>query len=574
MRYLKPTTALLTILCFMLSINPAYGYGFSLTQTTDADFNAGTYIGSPPQTAWNNVTGTGASVGLAINSPTYTLTQTAHANPGITPSPTTNPGNFDNISQPPYSGTGMLNTTGSGNSVGLTQWSCNSPFTVTHTAGAVAPVTKTVTYGTVASSLSGSNKCWITQNLGADHQASSLSDNTESSAGWYWQFNRMQGYKNDGATVTPAWTIGSITETSDWSSAIDPCALLLGVNTGWRLPSNGEWTSADSNGAWNNSTDAFNSVLKLHPAGYLSTSDGSLWMRNLLGYGYFWSNSQYSTTRGNYFHFDNTSSLPGNTNKAIGSSVRCINNNLSSSSYNSSGTYTSYVDSGSTQISRNWNTFTWSQTLNSGTIINIQVKSSNSTSAPAYFTVDGTSGGTACTAITTSGQSLSGNNCVSNSDQYLWYHVTLNSPTGAENPTLDQVQVSVTNNNYYSSGTYTSTVLPAGGAANWGTVNWNRTLNSQPEIILKARSCVDINCTGATTWTSCSNLVPFGSGTLLSNGSCVTNLQRFIQYQVGLSSNSPYTVTPTFDDITFAYDIVPDVSFVGGFQFIGTVKFW
>ena len=71
--------------------------------------------------------------------------------------------------------------------------SCGDNLAISHTAGVVAPVTKAVTYGTVNTNLSGSDKCWITQNLGADNQASSPSDSTEASAGWYWQFNHMQG---------------------------------------------------------------------------------------------------------------------------------------------------------------------------------------------------------------------------------------------------------------------------------------------------------------------------------------------------------------------------------------------
>lgn len=86
----------------------------------------------------------------------------------------------------------------------------STSFTINHVAGAVAPVNKTVTYGTVTNISGAPTKCWITSNLGADHQATAVDDNTEASAGWYWQFNRMQGYKNDGSTRTP---------NSTWSSA-------------------------------------------------------------------------------------------------------------------------------------------------------------------------------------------------------------------------------------------------------------------------------------------------------------------------------------------------------------------
>ena len=69
---------------------------------------------------------------------------------------------------------------------------------------------------------------------GADHQATAVDDATEASAGWYWQFNRKQGYKHTGTTVIPAWNTTSIDEDSDWIPANDPCAIELGA--GWRIP--------------------------------------------------------------------------------------------------------------------------------------------------------------------------------------------------------------------------------------------------------------------------------------------------------------------------------------------------
>jgi hypothetical protein len=60
---------------------------------------------------------------------------------------------------------------------------CGSSLTISHVAGAVAPVNKTVTYGTVTNIPGETSKCWITSNLGADHQATAVSDATEPSAG-------------------------------------------------------------------------------------------------------------------------------------------------------------------------------------------------------------------------------------------------------------------------------------------------------------------------------------------------------------------------------------------------------
>jgi hypothetical protein len=141
-----------------------------------------------------------------------------------------------------------------------------STVTITHTSGDVAPLTKTVTYRLVQTDLSGSSKCWIAQHLGADRQAISETDFTESSAGWYWQFNRRQGYAHDGVDRTPAIAWPSISENSNWTSANDPCTLLLGA--GWRIPTSTEWEIVLGN-AGTRYGNLFSSELRIHRAGRL-----------------------------------------------------------------------------------------------------------------------------------------------------------------------------------------------------------------------------------------------------------------------------------------------------------------
>lgn len=202
-------------------------------------------------------------------------------------------------------------------------WTCGNALAITHTtANGVAPEAKNVNYGTVLTNLTGSDKCWITQNLGASNQASSATDATEASAGWYWQFNRKQGYKHDGTNRTPNTTwISSIDESSDWLPANDPCTILLG--TGWRIPTKTEWENADNTGGWDSYTETYNSVLKLHAAGYLSNSDGSLGNRGSTGN--YWSSTQYSSTFGWRLYFNSGSSnMNSYHRKAIGFSLRCL----------------------------------------------------------------------------------------------------------------------------------------------------------------------------------------------------------------------------------------------------------
>jgi len=201
------------------------------------------------------------------------------------------------------------------------EFACGLTITIDHMiSGGVAPVNKTVAYGTVSGIPGETSKCWITSNLGADHQATAVNDATEESAGWYWQFNRMQGYKHNGSTVYPAWTITSINEPSDWLTANDPCALLLG--NGWRLPTSTEWTNVDANRGWFDWDGPWYSALKMHAAGYIGYSNG------LLGDsgsgGYYWSSSQFDSSNGWSLGFGSEFCDVYNGGKAYGFSGRCL----------------------------------------------------------------------------------------------------------------------------------------------------------------------------------------------------------------------------------------------------------
>ena len=60
---------------------------------------------------------------------------------------------------------------------------CPTAFEVIHTAGVNgAPVNKTVTYSSVKGGKTGELRCWLTQNLGSDRQATSLTDNSEAAS--------------------------------------------------------------------------------------------------------------------------------------------------------------------------------------------------------------------------------------------------------------------------------------------------------------------------------------------------------------------------------------------------------
>jgi len=190
---------------------------------------------------------------------------------------------------------------------------------INHVAGSVAPVNKTVTYGTVTNIPGETSKCWITSNLGADHQATAKDDATEASAGWYWQFNRKQGYKNDGTTVTPSWTITWINENLDWQTANDPCALELG--SGWRIPTYTEWNNVNTSGGWTDWNGPWNSGLKLHAAGHL-TIGGTLDSRGY--YGSYWSSAQFDANYSWSLFLGYGNTAVDQWGKAGGQTLRCL----------------------------------------------------------------------------------------------------------------------------------------------------------------------------------------------------------------------------------------------------------
>jgi hypothetical protein len=154
---------------------------------------------------------------------------------------------------------------------------CGFTFTVNHqVSGGVAPVNKLVSYGTVTNIPGEPSKCWISSNLGSDHQATAVDDTTEASAGWYWQFNHKQGYKFDGITRTPntPW-ICMISENSDWLMVNDPCNIELGAN--WRIPTDTEWQNVFNSGVYTTCAIPWNiSALKIHIARVIRWTDGQM----------------------------------------------------------------------------------------------------------------------------------------------------------------------------------------------------------------------------------------------------------------------------------------------------------
>jgi hypothetical protein len=187
------------------------------------------------------------------------------------------------------------------------------------------------TYSTVLANWSGpgGDKCWTKMNIGATAEATSATDASDAAAGWFFQFNRSQGYVNDGTTRTPntPW-INPINENLNWQSSNDPCTQLLGAD--WRIPTQAEWNAylnaPTAQGGVGGQTgllsDAFASTLKIHAGGNLSGGAGDV--QNRGNWGVFWSAEQNSNNTAGAFRFSGIGSFPVNATKNFGYPLRCI----------------------------------------------------------------------------------------------------------------------------------------------------------------------------------------------------------------------------------------------------------
>lgn len=187
------------------------------------------------------------------------------------------------------------------------QWQCGDVLTRTHTAGAVAPQTVTISYGTVY--LAGT--CWITRNLGATQQAAYNGDQSSASAGWYWQFGNAKGYT--GPPVSPWPTATS----SSWS--VDPCNSLLGSS--WHVPSKAEWESLLYAQSITSGTSLWNN-LKIHRgAGSMLSGTGAIDWRNT---GRLWSSTNNGTSYAyRLYWYDSALDSTDDEWKAYGLNLRC-----------------------------------------------------------------------------------------------------------------------------------------------------------------------------------------------------------------------------------------------------------
>ena len=219
---------------------------------------------------------------------------------------------------------------------------CPATITVHHKAGSVSPITANITYEVIKISVSSTtNKCFITRNLGATSAPANYSTPSYASNGWYWQYNRKQGYYIGASStfvLTPSIAAGgwltSNSESSNWTAANDPCTLTLGAS--WRLPTVAEWAYCASPGLisvtyhWTNVIASNSAPLKLNDAGLVEVNGATMNAGPGTGKVYLWAgdggNASPYTTAGAIFYnsLSATGSVMQAVTKTAGLPVRCL----------------------------------------------------------------------------------------------------------------------------------------------------------------------------------------------------------------------------------------------------------
>jgi uncharacterized protein (TIGR02145 family) len=218
--------------------------------------------------------------------------------------------------------------------LGIGYSGCDSGAMVTHNG---------ITYGTVTSPHTG--RVWLDRNLGASQVCTAFDDTA--CYGDYYQWGRdADGHEKSNSSttatlansITPAYN-QFITNNSnppyDWvADGVDNDGSLRSVNwsktdgtsvcpVGYRVPTEAE-LAAETTGASTaiaNSTDAFNSFLKLPSAGNRSYTLSSLIYEGSSGY--IWSSTK-DGSESKSLYFGSSSANWFSSSRASGRSIRCL----------------------------------------------------------------------------------------------------------------------------------------------------------------------------------------------------------------------------------------------------------
>src|SRR3989344_587746 len=103
---------------------------------------------------------------------------------------------------------------------------------------------------------------------------------------------------------------------------------------------------------------------------------------------------------------------------------------------------------------------------------------------------------------------------------------------------------------YVSSGTFTSNIIDTVSSTVFGTMTWTTSTLANTTLTMKVRTGQKADMSDATAWASCN--VVNNTGDDISSNNCVTDGERYIQYQTALAT-SDTSVTPELQDVTINY---------------------
>jgi len=133
----------------------------------------------------------------------------------------------------------------------------------------------------------------------------------------------------------------------------------------------------------------------------------------------------------------------------------------------------------------------------------------------------------------------------------LWHGYLAHAAVWDTPLTPDQIADLAVVEKYESSGTVTSSIFDSGQGSNWGTLTYNAITPANTSVSVKVRSSDNSDMSGATAFGSCSAI---SSGTDVSSNDCVTDTERYVQYQVALSTTDT-GARPTFEDVSLNFEV-------------------
>ncbi|MEX0895757.1 MAG: Ig-like domain-containing protein [Patescibacteria group bacterium] len=194
--------------------------------------------------------------------------------------------------------------------------------------------------------------------------------------------------------------------------------------------------------------------------------------------------------------------------------------------------------------------------------VNVGDTATYNLSAYVYDNTSGSEGGTVDATVASlyyGGNAITGATYTPVAGETGWYKLT-GTVTGVASAVDTGIVVETSKSvivddvslyQYFSSGTLTSNVFDTGQGSNWESLTYTANTPTNTSASVKVRSGNSSDLSDATAFSSCTTI---SSGVDMSANSCMTDTNRYVQYQVTLSTTDT-TATPTFSDITIPFEV-------------------